>query len=211
MLSTVSEALRASGLFQRDRTDIHTRALGIVLYHLGLSLRDTSLVLRHSRSHEAIRKWYLRASSLFDVQRAPRRVIAIDESKIKIEGQWRYLWAAIDVDTWEVLAVWITRGRSGLEARMFLRRVLRRCRGRPRVLVDGGPWYRWALDSLGLVWEHVTFGERNPVEQWFGILKQRIKRFYKRWPHNATVAQAQWWIESFVALYHIKRLPEALS
>ncbi|MHA1857866.1 MAG: IS6 family transposase, partial [Candidatus Thorarchaeota archaeon] len=91
------------------------------------------------------------------------------------------------------------------------RRVLRKCRGRPRVLVDGGPWYRWALDSLGLPWEHVTFGERNPVEQWFGILKQRIKRFYRRWPHNATIAQAQLWIESFVALYHIKRLPEALS
>ncbi|RLI52714.1 MAG: IS6 family transposase, partial [Candidatus Thorarchaeota archaeon] len=130
-----------------------------------------------------------------------RRVITINESKIKIEGQWRYLWAAIDVDTWEVLAVWITRGRSGLEARMFIREVLRKCRGRPRVLVDGGPWYRWALDSLGLVWEHVTFGERNPVEQWFGVLKQRIKRFYKRWPHNATIVQAQWWIESFVALY----------
>ncbi len=56
-------------------------------------------------------------------------------------------------------------------------------------------------------WEHVTSGERNAVEQWFGILRQRVKR----WPHNATIAQAQWWIESFVALYHIKRLAEALS
>ena len=199
MLSIVSEALRASGLFQRQRTDIHTRALGIVLYHLGLSLRNTSLVLQHSRSHEAIRKWYLRASVLFNVQTAPRRVIAIDESKIK--GQWRYLWAAVDVDTWEVLAVWITRGRSGLKARMFIRSVLRRCKRHPRVVVDGGPWYRWALDRLGLEWEHVTSGERNAVEQWFGILRQRVKRFYKRWPHNATIVQAQWWIESFVALY----------
>jgi len=59
-----------------------------------------------------------------DVQRAPRRVIAIDESKIKIKGRWRYLWAAIDVDTWEVLAVRITKGRSGLDAKMFLREVL---------------------------------------------------------------------------------------
>jgi len=33
---------------------------------------------------------------------------------------------------------------------MFLRRVLRRCKRRPRVLVDGGPWYRWALDRLRL-------------------------------------------------------------
>ena len=57
----------------------------------------------------------------------------------------------------------------------------------------------------------MTFGERNPGEQRFGIMKQRFKRFYKRWPHNATVVQAQWWIESFVALYYIKRLAEALS
>ncbi|MGQ4871631.1 MAG: hypothetical protein ACP6IT_07325 [Candidatus Thorarchaeota archaeon] len=58
-----------------------------------------------------------------------------------------------------------------------------------------------------LVWEHLTVGKRNPVEQWSGILRQRIKRR----PHNATVVQAQWWIESFVALYHIKRLVEASS
>ena len=151
----------------------------LVLYSIiWVSLRDTSLVLQHSRSHEAIRKWYLRASALFNVQTAPRRVIAID--------------------TWEVLAVWITRGRSGLEAMMSLRRVLRRCKGRPRVLVDGGPWYRWAQDRLGLEWEHVTFCERNPVEQWFGTLRQRNKRFYKRGPYNAGVVQAQSWIESLL-------------
>lgn len=34
--------------------------------------------------------------------------------------------------------------------------------------------------------EHKTFGERNPIEQWFGILKQRIKRFYEKQLHNAS-------------------------
>ncbi len=57
----------------------------------------------------------------------------------------------------------------------------------------------------------MTFGERNPVEQWFGILRQRVKRFYKRWPHNATIVQVQLWIESFVSLYHIKRVAEVSS
>ncbi|RLI60833.1 MAG: hypothetical protein DRO93_05970 [Candidatus Thorarchaeota archaeon] len=201
MLPTMSEALRASGVFQRDRTDIHTRALDIVLYHLGFSLRNTSQFLQHPRGHRAICKWYLRTSVLFDVRTTPRRVIAIDESKIKTEGQWRYLWAAVDVGTWEVLTVWNTRGRSGLEVRMFLGSVLRRCRGRPREVVNGGSWYQWALDSLGLPWEHVTSGERNPAEQWSGILKQQIKR----WPH-ATVVQAQRWMGSFIVLCHIKRL-----
>lgn len=50
--------------------------------------------------------------------------------------------------------------------------------------VDKGPWYKPALERLGIPWEHETFGPRNPIEQWFGILKHRVKRFYVRWPHN---------------------------
>ncbi|MCJ2519760.1 MAG: hypothetical protein LN412_02270 [Candidatus Thermoplasmatota archaeon] len=54
------DAPRARGAFRRAGTDDWIRALGIVLYHLGLSLRDTSLVLEslQGRSHEAIREWY---------------------------------------------------------------------------------------------------------------------------------------------------------
>jgi transposase-like protein len=28
-------------------------------------------------------------------------------------------------------------------------------------LIDGGPWYKPALNRLKLEWEHVTFGLRN--------------------------------------------------
>jgi hypothetical protein len=28
--------------------------------------------------------------------------MAIDETKIKLNGRWQYLWAAIDVDSWEI-------------------------------------------------------------------------------------------------------------
>jgi transposase-like protein len=31
-------------------------------------------------------------------------------------------------------------------------------------LVDGGPWYKTALQRLGVEWEHITFGLRNPIE-----------------------------------------------
>ena len=211
MLEYLVNSLRVSGVFERQRTDDETRAMGILLYHLGLSLRDTSLVLERRRSHEAVREWYQRASKLFDVVRRRRRAVAVDETKIRVQGRWRYLWAAIDVDNWEVLAVWVTEGRSSLETRIFLRLVLRRCEGVPRVYVDRAPWYPWALNSLGIPWEHRTFGERNPVEQWFGILKHRIKRFYRRWPQNAGLSSAELWVQCFVSCYHIKRLSEGLS
>jgi len=177
-----------------------------VLYHLGLSLRDTSLVLGSflARSHEAVRQWYERARELFHVERRPRRTIAVDETKIRVQGEWIYLWAAIDVDTWEILQTWVSQGRSGFEALCFLRGVLKLCDGYPLVYVDRAGWYRWALNRLGVPWEHRSFGPRNPIEQWFGILKQRIKRFYRRWPHNADIERVNGWIRSFVSCYHIK-------
>jgi transposase-like protein len=35
-----------------------------------------------------------------------RRLVAVDETVLKVSGQTRYLWAEIDVDTNEVLAVY---------------------------------------------------------------------------------------------------------
>ena len=206
MLHWIENALRVKRVFRRARTDEWIRALGIVLYHLGLSLRDTSLVLTNfvARSHEAVRQWYERARELFHVERRPRRTIAVDETKIRVQGEWIYLWAAIDVDTWEILQTWVSQGRSGFEALCFLRGVLKLCDGYPLVYVDRAGWYRWALNRLGVPWEHRSFGPRNPIEQWFGILKQRIKRFYRRWPHNADIERVNGWISSFVSCYHIK-------
>jgi putative transposase len=183
------------------------KALGIVIYHLGPSLRDTSLVLDHftPRSHEAVRQWYERARVLFETRVERRRAIAIDETKINVQGKWMYVWAAIDIDTWEVLCTWVSQGRSGLEAISFLRKVKSLCRNRPMFYVDKAGWYKWALNRLGLPWEHSTFGPRNPIEQWFGILKQRIKRFYKRWPHNVDIDRVNEWIQSYVTCYHLKR------
>jgi transposase-like protein len=37
-------------------------------------------------------------------------MIAVDETKIRIHGKWHILWAAVDIDTWEILGVWITQG-----------------------------------------------------------------------------------------------------
>ncbi|MEM2961080.1 MAG: hypothetical protein QXU67_05685, partial [Candidatus Bathyarchaeia archaeon] len=56
-------------------------------------------------------------------------------------------------------------------AEALLRRVLEACTNKPLILVDRGPWYPEALRSLGLKWRHMTFGMRNRVERWFGILK----------------------------------------
>lgn len=67
---------------------------------------------------------------------------------------------------------------------------------------DGAQWYKWALQRLGLQRCHRTFGSRNPIEQWFSILKHRIKRIYKRWPWNANIETANSWLIMFVSIFH---------
>jgi transposase-like protein len=46
------------------------------------------------------------------------------------------------------------------------------------MLVDRSPWYRWALEMLGLKYQHQRFGLRNSVERFFGYIKQRTRRFH---------------------------------
>ena len=43
------------------------------------------------------------------------------------------------------------------------------------IIVDRGPWYRWALERLGLKYRYQRFGIRNAVERFFGYIKQRTR------------------------------------
>jgi putative transposase len=52
------------------------------------------------------------------------------------------------------------------------------CEGKPVIIVDRGPWYRWALERLEITYFHETFGESNRIERWFREMKERTKRFY---------------------------------
>ncbi|MBS7605891.1 MAG: DDE-type integrase/transposase/recombinase [Candidatus Bathyarchaeia archaeon] len=92
-------------------------------------------------------------------------MIAVGEAKIKANGEWCYVWAAIDVDTRKLLAIWVSWQRSILHAEAFLRRVLETYVNKPFILVDKGPWYPEAFQALGLEWMHRTFGERNRIER----------------------------------------------
>jgi transposase-like protein len=62
---------------------------------------------------------------LFQGGRRTRRAIAVDETKVRAQGQWLYVWAAIDVETREARVARASRGRSGFEALRFLRVVLK--------------------------------------------------------------------------------------
>jgi transposase-like protein len=168
-----------SNLFRFNRYSPVEKLYSVFLYIAGLSLRDLSgRLCLTCASRESVRVWVHRFSSLFRPFRRVRRLVAVDETVLKVKGQICYLWAAVDVDTNEVLAVYASRGRGIPSAIKFLRKVLDSCVGKPVIVVDRGPWYRWALDRLGITYFHEAFGERNRIERWFREMKDRTKRFY---------------------------------
>jgi transposase-like protein len=168
-----------SRLFRHHRYSPLEKLCSVILFVAGLSLRDVSerFCLTFA-SRESVRIWAHRSSSLFRPSKRVRRLVAVDETVLKINGRICYLWAAIDVDTNEILAVYASRGRGIPNAIKFLKMVLRSCDGKPIVVVDRGPWYRWALERLGITYFHETFGNRNKIERWFRELKNTTKRFY---------------------------------
>jgi putative transposase len=181
-----------------------TSFLAALLYHLGLSYRRVSTAMEDAFSHEVVRLWYRKiGQNLPRPNRIERYIIAVDETKLKIEGKQVFVWSAIDVERFEVLTVKATGGRTELETIMFLKEALKYCLNRPLVLVDHGPWYPPAMEHLGLRYKQVTFQNRNCIESWFHILKQKTKRFYNDFPFHASMQSIASYLASFMRVQNI--------
>ena len=125
--------------------------------------------------------WVKKFSSRIRVsrKRKERTQVAVDETIIKCRKKRFYVWSAIDLQTKELVAFDVSRGRSSLDSLVFLSKVKIRCRGKlPIVVTDKGPWYPYALRRLGFDHMHNTFSIRNPIEQFFRLVKDRTRIFY---------------------------------
>ena len=201
MLDRMVEKARQQEVFSREDTPTERRVLAAFLYHAGLSYRRIEPFV--DRSYEAIRQWFHRLKHLFEPDYRARQEVAVDETKIEIDGEQHYVWAAVDCETLEVLAVDVSPGRSSLDALLFLRDVLKRCRGRPLVRADRGPWYDWPLERLDCKYERETWGNRSLIEAWFGLFKYRTRRFWHRFPHRSTASSTRSWLRAFAALHNV--------
>lgn len=137
MFDRMVEKARQQEIFSREDTPTQRRVLAASLYHAGLSYRKIEPFV--GRSHEAVRQWFHRLKHLFEPDCRERDEVAVDETKVEVDGEEVYVWAAVDCETLEVLAVEVSPGRSSLDALLFLKEVLKRCRGRPAPAGDRGP------------------------------------------------------------------------
>lgn len=202
----IEEWLRKENVFERERTPNGTRALGITLYHGGMSCWKAGEAL--GVSHQAVLDWFGAAAGFFHALKPARRKrVAVDEKVFHLPGGDAYLWAAVDLDTDECLAVYASTTRSGFDALRFMKKVKAVCAGRlPRVFVDGGSWYPWAFARLGFDRHHVVhWGPRSAVERYFSLVDHRALVFWVRFPHRSSVQSLLRWGEAFAGVHNLRR------
>ena len=110
---------------------------------------------------ESVRRWFHKFSRIFSVEKRFRRAVALDEAVVKLHGLRAYIWSTVDIDSGEILAIYASWSRNMIVAMKFTRIALDRCLDKPLIIVDRGPWYRWALDRLGVEYRYQRFGVRN--------------------------------------------------
>jgi transposase-like protein len=125
-IQKLTEAIRNHGIFKRNKKPIEEKALALLLYMSGLSSWQISEQL--GISHASVLYWARAFSSIMlDVPAKERKLIAVDETELKVNGDTVYVWAAVDYDTRELLAIKATKGRSAFDAMLFLKEVLKKC------------------------------------------------------------------------------------
>ena len=193
-------------VFKRNKKSLEVKVIAGLLYFFGLSTRKTSEVLSlfEEISHESVRRYYHSLRKVFkEPRKKRRRLIAVDETVLKVGKTRIYVWTAIDVDTMECLGTWVSTTRNVFDAITFIESTLKYCKSKPTFVVDRGSWYPLAFFFLRLKFKHETFGKRNAVESFFSILKKRTKAFYNRFPHNTTLSTTLSWLHSFMNTYNI--------
>jgi putative transposase len=157
MLDRMVEKTRQQDVLSRE-TRRRSRESSHVSVPPGLSYRKIEPFV--DRSYEAIRQWFYPLEHLFEPDCRDRQEITVDETTIQVDGEKVCVWTAVDCDTLEVLDVDVSSGRSSLDALLVPKEVLERCRRRPLVRADRGPWETGRWNS----WSVSTNGRRGELD-----------------------------------------------
>jgi transposase-like protein len=131
--------------------------------------------------HVTIYRWVQRFTPLLaDAARSTRHSPGdrwfVDETYVKVNGVWRYVYRAIDQHG-QVIDVLLTGHRDAAAAGRFFARALENLKVIPtEVVTDAAPVYPAVLDKLApATWHHVEQYANNPIEADHGQLKRRLR------------------------------------
>ncbi|QIE56612.1 IS6 family transposase [Pikeienuella piscinae] len=148
--------------FRYFKTSHAVIRLAVMMYvQFSLSLRNVEDLL-HERgidvSHETVRFWWIRFGPMFAAKIRRKRVDRmravsnwrwhLDEVFVRVNGERRYRWRAVDHEG-EVLEAVVTKRRNKRAASKLFKKLMKRY-GRPaEIVTDRLPSYRAALRALG--------------------------------------------------------------
>jgi transposase-like protein len=149
-----------------------------------LSYRDVEELLTErgiQADHVTIYRWVQRFTPLLAEAARPCRYAVgdrwqVDETYVKVGGQWRYVYRAVD-QFGQVIDVFVSRRRDVRAARRFLERAIGTTRIRPvEVVTDRAPTYPIVLEELlPAAWHRTDRYANNRVECDHGRLKARLR------------------------------------
>jgi putative transposase len=154
--------MRKPNPFRYFKTSPEIIRLAVMMYiRFPLSLRNVEDLL-HERgidiSHETVRFWWNRFGPMFAAEIRQRRVQRmrsfthwkwhLDEVLVKINGETRNLWRAVDHEG-EVLEAFVSRRRDRKSALKFLRKLLKRHGPAKAIVMDKLGSYGAAMRDLG--------------------------------------------------------------
>jgi transposase-like protein len=150
----------------------------------GLSYRDVEELLAERGievDHVTIYRWVLRFTPLLtDAARPCRHAVGdrwqVDETYVKVAGQWRYVYRAID-QFGQVIDVFVSARRDATAAHRFFQRAIGATKVTPvEVTTDQAPVYPAVLEELlPAAWHRTDRYANNRVECDHGRLKTRLQ------------------------------------
>jgi transposase-like protein len=150
----------------------------------GLSYRDIEELLAERGvevDHVTIYRWVLRFTPLLaEAARPCRHALGdrwqVDETYVKVAGQWRYVYRAID-QFGQVVDVLVSPRRDAKAARRFFQRAISVTKVTPvEVTTDQAPVYPAVLEELlPAAWHRTDRYANNRVECDHGRLKSRLR------------------------------------
>jgi IS6 family transposase len=109
-------------------------------------------------------------------RRSPGDLWFVDETYVKVNGVWRYVYRAVDQHG-QVIDVLLSARRDAAAARRFFTRAVHMLTVTPReVVTDAAPVYPAVLSELvPSAWHHVERYANNRIEADHGQLKRRLR------------------------------------
>jgi transposase-like protein len=155
-------------VWENERTPTPVRRFGVRLHTAGLSIRETVAILDLlgvDRSHGAVWNWvHTLPEAQSDPPTAEPSRVAVDEKQIEVDGEKKWLYAAVDVDSKLLLEVDVFSRRGTDPAAAFLHRLTQKHNVADTVfLVDAGG-YLTALSRHDLS-GRLDYRIRNHIEK----------------------------------------------